>query len=363
MTPVRVGVIGFGLAGQVFHAPFVSAIPELQLSAIVQRSGDQAARAYPSATIFRSPEDLFRSDVDLVVIGTPNVTHVPFATAALHAGKHVVIDKPIASTSEEAVALENLANEKGLLLAPFHNRRFDGDFLTVRKLLEEGRIGRPVTFVSRFDRFRPAQKQGTWKESAGPEHGLLMDLGPHLIDQAIVLFGRPETISASVRTDRDVSEIEDAFDLTLTFRDGQRTIRVELGATMLAADPQPRFLLNGTLGSYRKLGVDQQEPKILAGAVVPSLGSDTDWLSEDPTSWGMLTTATNPSAPGELSSTPLATQRGDYRSFYSAIASAIQHGTSLPAVARDGVRVARIIELARASSAAGKTLNISPQGW
>lgn len=363
MTPVRTGVIGFGLAGRVFHAPFVQAVPQLQLAYLVQRTGQQASTAYPHATILRSVEELLASDVQLVVVATPNATHVPLAKAALEAGKHVVVDKPFATTSAEALELEALAHERGLLLAPFHNRRFDGDFQTMQELLHAGEVGRPVVFRSRMDRYRPLQRQNSWKEADGAVNGLLTDLGPHLIDQALVLFGRPESIAASVRSDRDTSQIDDAFDILLTFHREGRQVRAELGATLLAADPQPQFLLQGTRGSYRKYGVDPQEPAIVAGARVPSLTESTPWLLEPESAWGTLITAADPNIPKSLERRTVPTLPGDYRAFYRAVAASIQDGAPLPVTARDGVRVARLLELARQSSDSGRTIAIPQEGW
>ncbi len=190
-----------------------------------------------------------------------------------------------------------------------------------------------------------------------------MDLGPHLIDQALLLFGKPETVQASIRRDRDKGSIEDAFDLALTFyRDG-RPVRVELGGTLIAADPQPRFLLHGTAGSYLKYGVDPQEPVIVAGAKVPPLGSGEPWLPEDQSAWGTLTVAPDLSKPAELQKTKVETIPGDYRSFYQAVADAIRNGAALPATPRDAWRVAKIIELARESNRTGNTVTVSPTGW
>lgn len=364
---IRTGVIGFGLAGRVFHAPFVNAVPGLDLVSIVQRNGDEAARAYPAAQVLRSAEELFRSDAELVVVGTPNRTHVPLARAALQAGKHVVIDKPFAPTSAEAEELESLAQRQGVLLAPFHNRRFDGDFLTLQRLLQESAVGRPVTLVSRFDRFRPAPRPNTWKETEGVEHGLLMDLGPHLVDQVLLLFGRPTGITADVRSDRDATNIEDAFDITLHFGSaedaGGRAVRVDVGSSMLAADPQPRFLLHGTAGSFRKTGVDPQEPAILSGAAVPPLRDDDSWLQENSDAFGTLTTAADPQQPADLQRQVVPTERGDYRRFYQGIADAITSGATPPTTPRDGIRVARLLELARESSRSRQTLPVPADTW
>src|SRR5882757_1611651 len=285
---IGVAVIGFGLAGQVFHAPFVSAVPGLKLEAIVQRKGDEAGKAYPSARILRSVEDALKdSTVQLVVVGTPNETHFALAKQALLAGKHVVIDKPFAATSAEAGELKELAEKQGVVLAPFHNRRWDGDFLTVRRLLAEQAVGRLVTYESHFDRFRPLPRENTWKEGANSANGLLMDLGPHLVDQALALFGAPQSITASVRRDRDKTDIEDAFDITLHYPRLEAICR----ATMVAAEPAPRFLLHGTKGSFSKYGVDPQEPALVAGGTVPRIGDPREWLSEPEAAWGTLTVA------------------------------------------------------------------------
>jgi len=199
MAEIHVAVIGFGLAGRVFHAPFVNAVPGLKLDAIVQRRGDDAQKAYPAARTLRSVQEaLDDSTISLVVVGTPNETHYDLARQALLAGKHVVIDKPFAATSAEARELIQIAADKNLVLAPFHNRRWDGDFKTVRKIVASGDLGRLATFESHFDRFRPELKQGAWREQNAPGSGVLFDLGSHLIDQAMTLFGTPSAIEADV---------------------------------------------------------------------------------------------------------------------------------------------------------------------
>src|SRR5215469_13344956 len=287
MSEIGVAVIGFGLAGRVFHAPFVSAVPGLRLEAIVQRRGDEAAKAYPKARILRSVDEALNDDkVQLIVVATPNETHCDLAKRALQAGKHVVVDKPFAASSAEARELIELAAGKKLVLAPFHNRRWDGDFLTVRKLLGSGELGRLVTFESHFDRFRPLPREATWKETGNAANGMLFDLGPHLVDQALTLFGAPQAITASVRRDRDTTDIEDAFDITLHYP----RLLVHCRATWLACDAAPRFLLHGTKGSFKKYGLDPQEPALIAGAKVPPMG-EGNWLGEPESDWGTLTVA------------------------------------------------------------------------
>jgi scyllo-inositol 2-dehydrogenase (NADP+) len=351
---INTAVIGFGLAGQVFHAPFVSAVPGLKLEAIVQRKGDEAANAYPNTRILRSVEEAFSDPtIQLIVVGTPNATHYALAKQALLAGKHVVIDKPFAATSAEAKELGELAAARNLILAPFHNRRWDGDFLTVRKLLKEQAVGRLVTYESHFDRFRPLPREATWKEAGNAANGMLFDLGPHLVDQALVLFGVPETITASVRKDRDDTAIEDAFDITLDYP----RLRAHCRATMLACLNAPRFLLHGTKGSFRKYGLDPQEPALVAGAKVPPM-CEGNWLAENDSAWGTLTVAPDPADPITLVSTPIQTEFGDYRSYYANVRDAINGTAPLAVTPEDGYRVIRLLELARQSSAEGRTLPV-----
>ena len=350
--PISVGVIGYGLAGQVFHAPFVYAVPGLKLAAIVQRTGDAAAKAYPESTtdvrILRSVDDLLADDtIRLVVVATPNPTHFALAKQCLEAGRDVVIDKPFAATSDEALELIVLARSLGLTITAFHNRRWDGDFLTVQKLIATGELGRIVTFESHFDRYRPILRPNTWKESGDVGTGLLFDLGPHLLDQALVLFGMPEAITADIRVDRDDSRIEDAFDITLHYAGKHgHGLRALLRSTMLAADPAPRYTIHGTHGSYRKHGVDPQEAALLAG----KRPVDGTWLAEPESAWGTLTTAPDLHQPGTLVSRQVQTVPGDYRHYYANVRDALNGNTPLAVTPLDAFRVIRLLELARQSS-------------
>ena len=353
-TEIGVIVVGFGLAGRVFHAPFVSAVPGLRLQGIVQRKGDEAVEAYPEAMVLRSFEEALASDAKMIVVGTPNGTHYHLAKQALLAGKHVVIDKPFAGSSVEARELIEIATEHRLIVAPFHNRRWDGDFLTLRKILATGELGRVVTIESHFDRFRPVQRENSWKESAGTMNGLLFDLGPHLVDQGVALFGKPTALTASVRTDRDKTDIEDAFDITLHY---DRTL-MHCRSTMLACDPSPRFLVHGTHGSFKKFGVDPQEPALVAGARVPVMGTPGMWLQEDRAEWGTLTVAPVPADPGNLVKREVKTELGDYRGFYANVRDAIWGSAPLEVTSEDGFTVIRLLELARVSSAEGRTVPI-----
>jgi scyllo-inositol 2-dehydrogenase (NADP+) len=358
--PIRTAVLGYGFAGRIFHSPFISAVPGLELSAIMQRHGDTAAVEYPNARILRSVDEVFSNPaIDLIVVATPNQTHFELARGALLAGKHVVIDKPFTATSAEARELIMLATQQRKVLAPFHNRRFDGDFLTVHKIIANDRLGRVTQVVSRYDRYRPSQRANTWKEAGGRATGLLFDLGPHLLDQALARYGAPKQITASVRSDRDVTAIDDAFDIVLDFMlPNGRNLRYECHATMLAAEPTARFRVHGTLGSYLKFGLDPQEAALGAGSRPPQLGSPEPWLPEQEAAWGTLTLASNPAEPGQLERSKLATETGDYRRFYENVRDAIRGDAPLAISAEDGYCTIRLLEMAIQSSSEDRTLPV-----
>jgi predicted dehydrogenase len=299
------------------------------------------------------------STVQLVVVGTPNETHFALAKEALLARKHVVIDKPFAATSAEAKELKGLAEKQGVVLAPFHNRRWDGDFLTVRRLLTEQAVGRLVTYESHFDRFRPLPRENTWKEGGSAANGLLMDLGPHLVDQALTLFGAPAGITASVRKDRDRTDIEDAFDITLDYPEysEEHGLRAHCRSSMLACDAAPRFLLHGTKGSFKKFGLDPQEPALVGGAKVPRMG-EGEWLAEPESQWGTLTVAPVLADPATLTRTKVKTELGDYRGYYANVRDAINGVAKLAVTAEDGYRTVKLLEMARESWAQKRTLNV-----
>jgi len=370
-SPIRCAVLGFGFAGKVFHSPFIAAVPGLELTAIVQRKGDEASHAYPSARILRSADEAFADPtIDLIVVATPSETHFDLAAQALQAGKHVVVDKPITSSSKSARALVSMAKAHSRLLAPFHNRRWDGDFVTLRKLLHENTLGRIVEITSRFDRYRPLQRPNTWKEVASPATGFLYDLGPHLVDQALALYGPPARITASIRYDRDRTDIDDAFDLILDYdMPGGRALRYGCHATMLAAEPSPRFLVHGTHGSFRKFGVDPQEPVLLADPNLrpPSLNSAepgapgqlAGWGGEDKSAWGTLTVCPDLSQPAQLVRSTIPTIPGDYRQFYANVRDALLGKAPLAVSAEDAYRTLRILDLARESHHQRQTLPVT----
>jgi scyllo-inositol 2-dehydrogenase (NADP+) len=358
MKCIQVGLIGFGFAGRIFQSNVIQAVEGLELAAIVQRSGSEAAIAFPHARILTSVEDLLKdSSIRLVVVATPNASHLPVARQCLLADRDVVIDKPFALSSSEAAELIRLARDRGRLLSVYQNRRWDGDFLTVRKLLENDRLGRLVMFESHYDRFRQLPRLHAWREDGGPGGGVLWDLGAHLVDQALVLFGVPASVWASVRMEREGARSDDAFDLCLHYP-ASRTVAVPSGlsvwlrATCLARDPGPRFTLNGTQGTFRKFGIDCQEAHLLAGDVF----SSKPWGVEGPEHWGTLTVDEG----GEPESTRVPTEAGDYRGYYINIRDAIHGNAALEVTPLQAWRTMRVLEMAVESSRTGRTI---PCDW
>jgi len=336
---IDVGLIGFGFAGKTFHAPVISAVEGLCLAAILQRHGTEAQQAYPAARTVRTLDDLLAIDsIRLVVIATPNTTHFDLAKRCLLAGRDVVIDKPFATTYAEAAELVELAKQQQRLLSVYQNRRWDGDFLTIRSLLEDGKLGRVVLFESHFDRFRPQLKANAWREQPEPGSGVLFDLGPHLIDQAMLLFGTPEALIADVRIERDGASIDDGFDVVLHYP----RMRALLRAGVLVSTPTPRFAVQGTQGGYLKYGLDPQEDALKRGETP----SGEFWGFEAPERWGTLLTAQGDSFVREQ----LPTKPGDYRQYYANIRDAILGEAELAVTPQQALNVMRALELAKDSS-------------
>ncbi len=330
---IGVGLVGFGFGGAIFHGPIIAAVKGLELRAIVERSTDRARHEYPSARICRSYSELLSDpDVHLVVVSTDNTSHFEIASAALRANKHVVVDKPITVTSAEAQELTTLAASRGLTLSPFHNRRWDGDFRTVQRVLIEGSLGQISRFESYFDRFRPELRPYAWRERPQSGSGLLYDLGPHLLDQAFHLFGSPLGLSADVRIERGGALVDDAFDLTLFYPGTE----VRLGASMLKPEPRPRFRIQGNRGGFIKHGFDPQEDALKRG----ERPKDSRWGVEDVDRRGELETENGSSA------IEVSTVNGDYRLYYANVRDAISGYSPLQVTPEDGIAVIRAIELA-----------------
>jgi len=340
--PIKVALIGYGLAGAVFHGPLISSTPGMSLATIVTRDPGRRARAssdHPDARLLAGVDPLWRrpADHDLVVVATPNRSHVPLGLAALEAGLPVVIDKPMAPTAEEGRRLVAEATERDLLLAVFQNRRWDGDFLTVRRLLSEDALGPIVRFESRFERWRPRVRPEAWRERGEPEEagGLLFDLGSHLIDQAVVLFGPPRTVYAEVDRRRPSAEVDDDVFVALEHEAG---VRSHLWMSVLAAIPGPRMRVLGMGAAYEKFGLDVQERALSEGA----RPDDPEWGREPSDRWGRLSTGD-----GERT---VETDPGAYTEFYRGIAASLRDGTPPPVDPNDSVMGLGIIEAARESA-------------
>lgn len=340
---IRVGLIGYGLAGKVFHAPLIDAVEGLTLAAVMTSRAEELAADWPAARAVADAAAIIGDPaIDLVVVASPNDTHAPLAARALEAGKHVVVDKPLAGDAAEAQALADLARERGRMLSVFHNRRWDGDFRTVASLVEAGTLGDLRLVELRWDRFRLEQRAG-WKDAEGRGGGVLADLGPHLIDQALLLFGMPDAISADLAVQRPGGTTDDYAEATLHYG----AMRVIVSATMAVAARRPRFALHGTAGSFVKYGIDPQEDQLRRGM----RPNDRGYGDAPDTQDGTLT---DPAG----ATRRIATERSDYRRFYEGVAAAIRDGAPPPVDPRDAVAGLRMIDLARRSAAEGQRLAV-----
>ena len=350
-APLRTALVGYGLGGAVFHAPLLAANPDFSLEVVVTGSAErraQASREHPGVRLAARLEELWEGAsagaFDLVVISTPNRTHAPLAAAALARGAHVVVDKPLAVSVAEGRSLSAAALAAGRLVIPFQNRRWDGDFLTVRSLLAGGSLGTVHRFESRFERWRPEPKGG-WKERADPAEagGLLYDIGSHLIDQALVLFGPARAVYAELDRRRAGVAVDDDTYVALTHRSG---VRSHLYATVLAAQTAPRFRLLGTSAAYTKMGLDVQEAALRAGRRPDGAG----WGEEPPGAWGAL------GNDGEAQRIP--TRHGDYPAFYAGVARALRGEGEAPVTTGEAIATLEVIEAAKASAAEGRVVTL-----
>jgi scyllo-inositol 2-dehydrogenase (NADP+) len=352
--PIRVGLIGFGLAGAVFHAPLISAIPRMRLVSIVTRNAERRNRArsrYPDAEVLDSSEDVWKrsGQHDLVVLASPNRTHVPFALDAIEAGLSVVIDKPLAGTAEEGRRVAEAGRAAGRLVSVFQNRRWDGDFLTLRRLIGDGALGRVMRFESRFERWRPELAAHAWREAADSEEvgGLLFDLGSHLVDQAVSLFGPPSEVYAELHNRREGSAVDDDSFVALLHPHG---VRSHLWMSAVAAKLGPRFRVLGLGGAYEKFGLDPQEDALAAG----ELPGSADWGREPPDRWGTLTDG--------RSDTRVETEPGAYHLFYQGVADALDAGGPPPVDAMEAAEVLGILEAARESVRTRRVVRLTEPG-
>jgi predicted dehydrogenase len=321
----------------------------MELACILERRGTRAQEKYPGVRVSRTLEELLSDKtIRLCVIATPNDSHFELARACLLAGRDVVVDKPFAPTLRESDELVRLAAERGRLITVYQDRRWDGDFGTIKKIVESGQLGTVVEYEARFDRFRLEPKANAWRERADqPGAGVLFDLGPHVIDQALVLFGEPKSITASAFCQRQTSQVDDAFDVCLAYP----RLRAMARARIIAFAPGPHFLIHGTKGSFVKYGMDPQEERLRSGNFPPGTDWGADWGVEDEQWRGMLSLVGKPSV-------KVKTERGDYRGFYANVRDAIEKKAALEVTPEQALRTMRAVMLAHKSSRERRTV-----GW
>ena len=347
-TPINTAVISYGISAKTFHLPFITNHEGYALTTIMERSGNSAQQKYPNIKIAKTIEEvLVDPNVELVIIASPNTTHYPYAKAALLAGKHVVVEKPFTNTLDEALELVELSKKTGKICAVYHNRRYVADFLTMKKILGDGLLGEPREFFAHYDRYRPDPRTyGLWREETLPGSGVFYDLGPHLIDQALVLFGLPKAITADIRKMKSYSKVDDFFDVKLDYEN----LIVTLHSSMLVREMGPRYMIHGTKGSFIKNGEDPQEELLKAGVLPIS----KDWGKEEEENFGLLHTEIN----GEVVKKIYPSLQGSFGFYYDNLFETIRNGAPLMETAMDGYHVIRLIELAFKSSEERRTIYI-----
>ena len=348
MRRVKTGVVGYGKSAKVFHVPFLSTMNEFEITTVLERHGEESKKLLPHVRIVRNIDEMLAAnDVELVVITTPNVTHFDYAAKALRAGKHVVLEKPFTNTIAEGEELIRIAAGSGRMLSVYQNRRYVSDFLTIRELLEQKLLGEVHEFSAMYDRFRPGAIAGAWRETPLPGSGILYDLGPHLIDQVLILFGNPIAITADVRKQREHAQADDFFNIWLDYG----FLKVILHSGMLVREQGPRYMIQGTKGSFIKYGEDPQEERLKAG----DLPVGDDWGLEPVSFQGLLHTEIN----GEVIRKTIPSKQGNYGMYYKNVYETIVNNAPLQEKPEHGYNTIRIIELALQSSAQKKTLQCS----
>ncbi len=346
---IKIGIIGFGVGGNTFHAPVIHTTEGFEISKIRARKESEiklARQRYPQTLITGNADDIINdASIELVVIATPNNSHYSLTKQALLAGKHVVVDKPFTITSADADDLIKIAKQEKRILSVHHNRRYDSDFKTIQKILKGNLLGRLVEFESHYDRFRNFLKPGAWREKDEPGAGILYDLGSHLIDQPLVLFGLPEAVTADIRAQREGTKATDNFELILHYKN----LKVTVKAGMLVSQPLPRYILMGDKGSFVKYGLDVQEAALKAD-LTPHTKSD--WGTEPESVWGNLVTEIN----GVQFSGKIQSEVGDYRGYYANVRDAITDKKPLDVTAEHARNIIRVIELAMQSSNEKRTV-------
>lgn len=326
--PVKTALLSYGMSGEIFHAPLISSLPEFELTNIVQRRGSSAKERYPRVRIAKSIDEAIADpETELVVVNTPNETHFDFALAALDAGKHVVVEKPFTVDPEEGLRLIEIARSKNRILSVFQNRRWDGDFMTVHKIIRDGSVGKLVEFEAHYDRFRNYVEPNTWKEEKRPGTGILYNLGSHMLDQALVLFGMPQYIDARIGVQRPGGAVDDFYDIRMEYPEHLAIVK----SSYLVKAELPRYIIHGTEGSFTKAGLDPQEQDLKDKKNLNS----HEWGREAEEYWGKLETVKGTKM--------VETIPGNYGAFYANIFDAIRKGEPLAVRPEDAVDVIRLI--------------------
>lgn len=330
---IKTAIASYGMSGQVFHGPFLKTNPGYEVISVLERSKTLSRKLFPQAVIVDDYNKILESsDIELVIVNTPDRLHFEMAAAALKAGKHVVVEKPVTLKSMEAEQLIQLSNEKGKILAVFQNRRWDGDFLTIQKILNEGKLGRLIEFESHYDRYRTQITPGTWKEEGDEYAGVLYNLGSHMVDQAYVLFDKPIAVTAHLKIVRTGGTVSDYYDIRLEY--GKFT--AILKCSYLVKEPGPRYIIHGEMGSFFKYGIDPQEEMLKAG----NLPESEKWGTEPVDLWGTLYYSEN----GDTQSLKIPTIPGNYHHFYNNLFDSIRNGKELLVQPEETVEVLKILE-------------------
>src|SRR6185312_1345960 len=346
-TPIKTALCSFGMSGLVFHSPFLSINPGFNFYAVWERTKNEAQKKFPNVITYRTLDEMLSDElVELVIVNTPNYTHFEYAQKALQAGKHVIVEKPFTVTVKEEQQLIDLAKKKNKILSVYQNRRYDSDYKTIKKVLDKKLLGEVVEAEFHFDRYREELSPKQHKEIPGPGTGVLYDLGAHLIDQALQLFGWPSKLFADIRTIRPVSKVDDYFEVLLYYPN----LRVRLKASYSVREALPGYIIHGLKGSFIKPKTDVQEALLQAG----NIPGGPDWGTEPETEKGLLHTEIN----GVEERKYIDSEQGNYDDYYSGIYEAIRNNKPVPVTAEEGMNVIRVIEAAFESSEAQKVIQL-----
>ncbi len=344
-NPIKTALASFGMSGKVFHGPLLKVNNDFKVVSVFERSKELSKSLFPEATIVRSYDELLNDEnIELVVVNTPDEFHYEMAKAAIEAGKHVVVEKPVTLKSSQAAELLELAKTKKVVFTVFQNRRWDNDFRTVQQVMEEAKFGRLIEFESHFDRYRTCIASNTWKEEGDEYSGVLYNLGSHMVDQAYVLFGRPKAVTAHLKIVRKNGKVTDYYDIRLEY-DGFAAL---LKCSYLVKDPGPRYTIHGEYGTFYKYGIDPQEEMLKAG----HLPDEENWGREEPENWGTLVYTENDEEVEEL----VETIPGDYNIFYENVYDAIRNKAELLVKPGEAVEVLKILEACLQSNREKRTV-------